>query len=170
MSLLLSFRSRQVQIRPLQHRDVGQLVRLNAAADATEHALLPDLVSPQIDRRLARRYWARQVFRRGARTLVARAGTRTVGMIGIEFKRARHRYAVLKRHTYMHSLFVLPQWRGAGVARRLIRAALAWSQRQGASHAALEMAVPNVPARRLYSSFGFEPREMRFTLQLGRRR
>jgi GNAT superfamily N-acetyltransferase len=163
MTTALSWRGRQVQIRPLQHRDVGQLVRLNAAADATEAALLPDLVAPRIDRRLARCYWARQVFRRGARTLVARAGTRVVGMIGIDFKRARHRYAVLKRHTYMHSLFVLPEWRGVGLARRLIRAALVWSRRQGASHAALEMAVPNAAARRLYGSFGFVPREMRFT-------
>ncbi len=161
-------RNRLVRIRPLQHRDVDQLVRLNAAADATEHALLPDLVAARIDRRLARRYWARQVHRRDARTLVARAGMRTVGMIGVEFKRARHRYAVLKRHTYMHSLFVLPAWRGAGIARRLIRAALVWSERQGASHAALEMAVPNRAARRLYGSFGFEPRELRFTLALRR--
>jgi GNAT superfamily N-acetyltransferase len=163
---LLQAVQRPLHIARLQHRDVAELVRLNALADATEHALLPDLVAPRIDRRAARRYWAAQVFSRNARTFVALAGGRVVGMIGVDLKRARHRYAVLKRHTYLHSLFVLPAWRGAGVARQLIRHALQWSRRRDATLAALEMAAPNVAARRLYGSFGFAPREMRFTLAL----
>jgi GNAT superfamily N-acetyltransferase len=160
--------ARCVRIGRLQHRDTRQLVELNAQADRAEHAFLPDLVAPRIDRRAAHRYWCAQVHARNGRVFVARAGLRVVGMIGVDLKRARHRYAVLKRHTYIYSLFVLPQWRGAGVARRLIRAALDWSRRRGASHAALEMAVPNVAARRLYGSFGFAPREMMFTLALKR--
>lgn len=157
---------RPLRIARLQHRDVAELVRLNALADATEHALLPDLVAPRIDRRAARRYWAAQVFSCTARTFVALAGGRVVGMIGVDLKRARHRYAVLRRHTYLHSLFVLQAWRGAGVARQLIRHALQWSRRRNATLAALEMAAPNVAARRLYGSFGFVPRELRFTLTL----
>jgi GNAT superfamily N-acetyltransferase len=158
--------ARCVRIGRLQHRDTRQLVALNAQADRAEHAFLPDLVAPRIDRRAARRYWCAQVHGRDGRVFVARVGLRVVGMIGVDLKRARHRYAVLKRHTYIDSLFVLPQWRGVGVARRLIRAALDWSRRRGASHAALEMAVPNMAARRLYGVFGFAPREMMFTLPL----
>jgi GNAT superfamily N-acetyltransferase len=90
-------------------------------------------------------------------------------MIGADLKIARHRYAVLRRHTYLHSLFVLPAYRGSGVARRLVGLALAWSRRRGATLAALDMAVPNRAARRLYGTFGFVPRETRFTRRLGGR-
>ena len=55
---------------------------------------------------------------------------------------------------YLDSLAVLPQWRGRGIARRLLTMAQAEAQRMGRP-AILACAPDNVGARRLYESLGF---------------
>jgi len=151
-------------------RDLAALAELQAAAEAAERVFSPDLGTRQPDRRHARRCFKRTIHNSVQRTFVARAGGRVVGMIGVDLRRLNYRHYVVRRFAYVHSLFVEPAFRGAGIARRLVRHGLNWARRCGAQQARLEMACGNRGARRLYESFGFAPRETMFTLDLDRGR
>jgi ribosomal protein S18 acetylase RimI-like enzyme len=153
-------------IGPARHADLARLVDMMAMADAAERAFVPELVIRRPDRRHTRRALKRTLNSPARCTLVARAGGRVVGTLGIDLHRARHRYVVVRRHAYMHSLFVDPALRRAGVARRLVARGLAWARRRGAQQVRLEMAARNRGARRLYEACGFRVREMMFTLDL----
>jgi ribosomal-protein-alanine N-acetyltransferase len=62
---------------------------------------------------------------------------------------------------HIHNLAVHPAERGRGLGRRLLELALASGARRGAEFAYLEVRAGNWPARRLYSSFGFETAQVR---------
>ena len=49
--------ARCVVLRAATRRDVGRVVELGAAADRTEHGLVPDIAARRSDARAARRYW-----------------------------------------------------------------------------------------------------------------
>jgi ribosomal protein S18 acetylase RimI-like enzyme len=150
--------------------DLAALAELQAAAEDAERVFSPDLGTRQPDRRHARRCFKRTIHNAEQRTFVARAGGRLVGMLGVDLRRLNYRHYVVRRYAYVHSLFVEPAYRGAGLARRLVRHGLQWARRRGARQARLEMASANRVARRLYESFGFAPRETMFTLDLDRGR
>ena len=167
-------RHRQLQRQPLRivvgparHADLLALAEMQAAAEGAEKLFSSDLGTRLPDRRHARRCFKRTLCNATQRTLVARAGDRLVGMIGIDLHRLSYRHYVVRRYAYVHSLFVEPALRGRGVARRLVRHALACARRRGAQQVRLEMAHANRAARGLYESFGFAPREVMFTLDLG---
>jgi ribosomal protein S18 acetylase RimI-like enzyme len=163
---LPGIRPTRVMIGPARHADLPRLVALGVAADDAERAFSPDLVIRRSDRRHALRCFKRTLLNGAQRTLVARAGSRVIGMLGVDLHRARHRHVVVRRHAFLHSLFVEPAYRRLGVARRLIAQALRHAQRQGAQQARLDMAAGNHGARRAYEAAGFRVRELFFTLDL----
>lgn len=55
----------------------------------------------------------------------------------------------------IHDLAVVPEWRGKGVGRALLRAAEELAGREGCCKLTLEVQEDNLPARGLYESFGF---------------
>lgn len=55
----------------------------------------------------------------------------------------------------IHDLAVLPQFRGKGVGRALLRAAEDRARREGCCKLTLEVRDDNAPARALYQRFGF---------------
>jgi len=55
----------------------------------------------------------------------------------------------------VHDLAVLPDWRGKGVGRALLRATEDRARREGCCKLTLEVQDDNVRARGLYESFGF---------------
>jgi ribosomal protein S18 acetylase RimI-like enzyme len=150
--------------------DLALLAELQAAAEDAERSFSPDLGTRLPDRRHARRCFKRTIHDAGQRTFVARTGGRLVGMLGVDLRRLDYGHYVVRRYAYVHSLFVAPAYRGAGVARRLVAHGLRWARRRGARQVRLEMACGNRAARRLYESFGFAPRETLFTLDLDRAR
>jgi ribosomal protein S18 acetylase RimI-like enzyme len=153
-----------------RHHDLGSLVRLQVAAIEAERAFSPDLVPRRVDPLASRRSFKATLLRgQRERTFVARVGRQVIGMLCVELHRARSRYAAVPRLGFMHSLYVAPAHRRRRVAARLVARALAWSRRQGALQARLEMAAGNAGARRLYEGLGFRPREVFFTLDLRRR-
>lgn len=156
----------RIIVRRARHVDLPRLVAMMGSANDTERGFSPDLVTRGFDWRHSHRSFRRDLSRRHTHWWVACAGCVCVGMLGCNLHRARHRYVVIRRHLYMHSLFVEPEWRRAGVARRLVRRGLAWGRRHGAQQVRLEMALANRGARRLYESFGFEARELMFTRAL----
>lgn len=58
----------------------------------------------------------------------------------------------------MLSLAVHPNAQGQGIGRELFGAGVGWLRGRGAQAIRLEVRPDNVPARRIYESFGFEPR------------
>jgi ribosomal protein S18 acetylase RimI-like enzyme len=156
----------RVVIGLARHADLPHLVALGVAADEAERAFSPDLVIRRPDRRHALRSFKRALRERAQRMLVARVGHRVVGMLGIDLHRARHRYVVVRRHAFLHSLYVLSAYRRHGVGRRLIAQALRLARRDGAWQVRLDMAAGNRAARRAYEAAGFRVREMFFTLDL----
>jgi len=62
---------------------------------------------------------------------------------------------------HIHNLAVHPAERGRGLGRLLLGLALASGARRGAEVAYLEVRTSNWPARRLYSSLGFEATQVR---------
>lgn len=64
---------------------------------------------------------------------------------------------VTNRHVrQIQGLAVAPWARGRGVARELLRAAAAQARRQGAGRMTLRVLAHNTPARRLYSTEGYQ--------------
>jgi dihydropteroate synthase len=55
----------------------------------------------------------------------------------------------------LFSMWVAPEARGAGVARALVAAAIAWARRRAALELGLDVVEANAPARALYASCGF---------------
>jgi len=62
---------------------------------------------------------------------------------------------------HIHNLAVHPAERGRGLGRLMLGLALASGARRGAEVAYLEVRTSNWPARRLYSSVGFEATQVR---------
>lgn len=151
--------SPRIIVRSARRAEVSQVLAMNQRADAEEHRLIPDIAAARIDRRLARRYWLRTIRNRRSRLFVAVRRTRVIGMVAVDLRKARSRFAVVRCHVYLHSLFVSGEARGAGLAQALTRVALDWGRGRGAIQARLEMAEPNVAARGLYQSLGFQRRE-----------
>ena len=57
----------------------------------------------------------------------------------------------------LNDLFVHPLWRGRGVGRALMEAALEYGKEEGASVVELETEVNNIKAQQLYESLGYKP-------------
>jgi ribosomal protein S18 acetylase RimI-like enzyme len=70
-----------------------------------------------------------------------------------------------KRVVHVHSLYVRPCYRGQGIGRTLLRAALGWGRGRGGVEAKLTVLARN-PARALYESLGFEVFELEMRLAL----
>jgi ribosomal protein S18 acetylase RimI-like enzyme len=152
-----------------RHHDLACLVLMQEAAVDAERAFSPDLVPRRIDPLASRRSFKATLLRgQRERTFVARVGRQVIGMLCVELHRARSRHSVVRRHGFMHSLYVAPAHRRQRVAARLVARGLVWSRRQGALQVRLEMAAGNTGARRLYGRLGFLPREVLFTLDLRR--
>ena len=58
---------------------------------------------------------------------------------------------------HLFQMWVAPEFRGQGVARRILHAAIEWAQRNGARTIELAVTIGASPARRLYETVGFEP-------------
>lgn len=121
------------------------------------HAAHPDAFTSTVAERKKRppAWWkARLSDESDAARLVLGAfeGSTLIGAVGLSFERrekARHKVTLF-------GMYVRPQWRGRGIGRQLVIAALAHaSERPGIRVIQLTVTEGNVPAVTLYESCGF---------------
>lgn len=75
------------------------------------------------------------------------------GIIGV----ARQRRLKVRHKAHIWSVYVAPAWRGQGLARQLMQAALGHAgAMRGVRTVQLSVTANNAAARRLYASLGFE--------------
>jgi RimJ/RimL family protein N-acetyltransferase len=89
---------------------------------------------------------AEQFARSTARSVVAVAGDRIIGMINVEV--SRHGFGEF-------GMLVVRDWRGRGVGTALVRAAIDWARGQGLHKLCLEVFAHNTAAIAMYRGCGF---------------
>jgi ribosomal protein S18 acetylase RimI-like enzyme len=72
-----------------------------------------------------------------------------------------------ENHAYLGFMYVLPEYRGAGINKRIIDALKSWAASQNIHEFRLEVYYDNIPAIKAYEKIGFSrySLEMRFNLE-----
>lgn len=92
----------------------------------------------------------------------------TVAMaVAVPEREDRGRGAIIPGQSLIHSVYVLPDYWGKGVGRRLVSALLAAAAQDGYVLARLWTNATNHPARRLYETLGFLPTGLNTTNHRG---
>jgi ribosomal protein S18 acetylase RimI-like enzyme len=91
----------------------------------------------------------------GGDTLVLLAGDGPDGLAVLRFRPAIWSTGL---ECYLAELYVAPVWRGRGLGRRLMEAALRAARDRGADSMDIGVDEPDLAARRLYESLGFTNR------------
>ena len=91
----------------------------------------------------------------GGDTLVLLAGDGPDGLAVLRFRAAIWSTGL---ECYLAELYVAPVWRGQGLGRRLMEAALREARDRGADSMDIGVDEPDLAARRLYESLGFTNR------------
>lgn len=83
------------------------------------------------------------------------------GFVWVENDRVVGNVTIQRQDTYgrrwqIANVAVAPQWRGRGIARALMTAALEWIEERGGSWVILQVRRDNVAAKGLYERLGFE--------------
>jgi ribosomal protein S18 acetylase RimI-like enzyme len=91
----------------------------------------------------------------GGDTLVLLAGDGPDGLAVLRFRAAIWSAG---RESYLAELYVVPAWRGQGLGRALMDAALSEARNRAADTMNIEVDEPDLVARRLYESLGFSNR------------
>ena len=68
--------------------------------------------------------------------------------------------------TYIEGIWVAPPWRRRGIARRLLRAGIAWGRARGRKEIASDVQLPNLVSQAVHSRFGFEETERLVTYRM----
>ncbi|MBQ3973094.1 MAG: GNAT family N-acetyltransferase [Lachnospiraceae bacterium] len=95
-------------------------------------------------------YYVAEITEEGLSPLFEKAGlsgSRIVGTIGLKN---------IAGEGEVTNVAVLPSWRGCGIAGRLMERLLSGAAQDGIDTFTLEVRAGNVPAIRLYESFGFK--------------
>jgi RimJ/RimL family protein N-acetyltransferase len=134
----------EVVVRPAREPDLDAIVELFAEVAAEGRWIGSEA---PLDRDRRRRRLAETLVSQDAVMLVAEAGGRIVGELGMEL--ARYGVAEL-------GMLVADGWRGRGVGSALLREGIAWARGAGAHKVALQVWPHNAAAIALYEKFGFQ--------------
>ena len=134
----------EVVVRPAREQDLDAIVELFVEVAAEGRWIGTEA---PVDRDRRRRRLAETLAEERAVVLVAEAGGRIVGQLGMEL--ARYGVADL-------GMLVADGWRGRGVGNALLREGIEWARGAGAHKVALQVWPHNAAAIALYEKFGFQ--------------
>ena len=129
----------QFTVRPATAGDARAMAELFAAV-AVERTRIATEPPVDIDERTA------LFARTAAESLVAVSGGQIVGMLHVEV--SRHGFGEI-------GMLVDRDWRGCGVGRALVQAAISWARGRGLHKLCLEVFAHNTAAIALYRKSGF---------------
>jgi RimJ/RimL family protein N-acetyltransferase len=135
-----------IEIRPGRIEDIPEV---HACLDvvARERHFLAFLEAPPLE---ASRAWWRGIIEKGSPFVLAVDDARAVGWCDIAPEpRPVH------SHAGILGIGLLPDYRGRGIGRRLLAAAIEDARRSGLERIELNVYERNLRARRLYESMGF---------------
>lgn len=89
-----------------------------------------------------------------AEVLVAELGRKIIGS-GYALIRTSEPYLTHRKHAYLGFMYVVPEHRGKGVNKLVLKALEEWSLSQGVSEMRLEVYVANTGAIRAYEKSGY---------------
>jgi ribosomal protein S18 acetylase RimI-like enzyme len=156
-----------IRIRHATRADLAALGRLGALLVKTHHDFDPKrfiATTPRTERGYAS-FLASQLGERDVAVLVAEENETVIG----------YAYAGVEAGDYMslrgpagvlHDIVVDPEYRGRGVGRLLLDAALAFLRSRGVPRVVLWTAVGNTAAQRLFASVGFRQTMVEMTREL----
>lgn len=134
----------RVVVRPARERDLDAIVDLFVEVAAEGRWIGAE---PPVDRQHRRRRLTEALHDERAAVLVAEAGGRIVGQLGMQL--AGYGVADL-------GMLVADGWRGRGVGSALLRSGIDWARGAGAHKVALQVWPHNAAAIALYGKFGFQ--------------
>lgn len=134
----------EVVVRPAREQDLDAIVELFAEVAAEGRWIGTE---PPVDRDRRRRRLAETLDQDREVVLVAEAGGRIIGQLGMDL--AGYGVADL-------GMLVSEGWRGRGVGSALLRAGIEWARGAGAHKVALQVWPHNAAALALYEKFGFQ--------------
>ncbi|HZD72382.1 MAG TPA: GNAT family N-acetyltransferase [Actinomycetota bacterium] len=134
----------QVVVRPARERDLDAIIELFVEVAAEGRWIGTEL---PVDRERRRLRLREELRRQDAIVLVAEAGGRIVGQLGMDVAS----YGVAD-----FGMLVAEGWRGRGVGTALLRAGIEWARQAGAHKVALQVWPHNDAAIALYEKLGFQ--------------
>lgn len=120
-------------------------------ADVDDH----DALAGEGTRENAVEYRREQFENDDRATFVAEDGD-LVGYVSIEHRASAPVFA-RGDAGYVHGLYVIPDYRGSGLASELFERAREWADNRGCAYLSLDVHPDNEPARSVYREWGFEP-------------
>lgn len=156
----------EVTIRPAAPSDEAALGRFGGALMRLHHEFDPRrFIRTEHPEAGYGRFLVSQLGQPDSVVLVAERGGEVIGyaFAGLEPMSWKELRAACG---FLHDVYVDERARHAGVAARLVRAAIAWLEARGAPRVVLWSAAPNQPAQRLFDRLGFRRTMIEMTLEL----
>jgi GNAT superfamily N-acetyltransferase len=157
-----------VVVRHAEARDRDVLIAQHHGLNAHEATIMPDRRTDRDGGVLSYESSAARVTETGGATFVAEIGGRVVGHLMLTFEEGPvYLLPELRPHAFVDTLFVDPEVRGAGVARRLMAAAEHLARERGQRRIALSVQAGNTAAEATYVRLGFAPYAAKLIKDLG---
>jgi ribosomal protein S18 acetylase RimI-like enzyme len=137
----------------------GELVRQHHGFDAARFMLIPNVEVGYA------RFFAGELSNSEAIILAAEDDGKIVGYAYARLE-GRDWNALLDAHAALHDIFVAPDARRKGVARRLLAAVRERAQGKGAPRLVLHTASKNQSAREFFAALGFRETMIELTAEL----
>lgn len=160
-------RGMDVTIRRAEARDSEALGRLGAMLMQTHYAFDPHRFLRPYDSVESgyASFLASVVGSRDASVFVAERADEVVGYIYVALEPLSWK-ELRGPAGFVHDIAVRDDARGAGIAKQLMRAAIAWLREHGAPRVMLWTAAPNETAQRLFERLGFRRTMIEMTMEL----
>lgn len=158
----------QVIVREAEARDREVLIDQHHGLNLHEATIMPNRRTDRDGGVLSYETSASRVVETGGTTFVAEIGGRVVGHLMLTFEEGPvYLLPEHRPHAFVDTLFVDPEVRGAGVARRLMTAAENFARARGHHRIALSVQSGNTAAEATYARLGFEPCAAKLIKDLG---
>jgi len=152
----------QVIIRKAESKDLEQLYAFEQGIVQTERPFDPTLKKERIHY-----YDLKEMINApGIEVVVAEINDKIIGSGYARIEKSKP-YLKHQHHAYLGFMFVLPEYRGKGINRKIVENLKNWAYLQNVKELRLEVYYKNIPAIKAYEKIGFSQHmiEMRLNLE-----